>query len=297
MKTSSSSPSASPYSSSVEGNYSQHTKGKHKAGVLHKLGKWLGASSSANSSAANKPLSASQLAAYPNAISTPANRYNESAVKQALAREMARFGYGLPAEEVFQHSLQRKDANPALAHMPDDEYLALRMYTSTLFRAVNHQLRDGKPSSDMQLVVEAMQNGLRRLAENPANVAQTTLYRGINKGVSDQFIHSNFQLHGLYRDKTFVSASQDPTLVTSSFTTLTIKNKHATADQDRYQKSPLLEIESQSAVRVDELSMSRDEQEALFQPNTPFLVTAKDKTDSGRWHIKLQEMPELPSSD
>ncbi|WP_243409946.1 hypothetical protein [Pokkaliibacter plantistimulans] len=92
MKASLSSPSASPYSSSVEGNPPQHTKGKHKAGVLHKLGKWLGASSSGSSSAANKPTSASQLAAYPNAISTPPNRYNDSAVKQALAR----FGYGLP---------------------------------------------------------------------------------------------------------------------------------------------------------------------------------------------------------
>ncbi|PPC76860.1 hypothetical protein C4K68_13575 [Pokkaliibacter plantistimulans] len=98
MKTSSSSPSASPYSSSVEGNYSQHTKGKHKAGVLHKLGKWLGASSSANSSAANKPLSASQLAAYPNAISTPANRYNDHYLRSH--RQAAEYNFNFEAHDV-----------------------------------------------------------------------------------------------------------------------------------------------------------------------------------------------------
>ncbi|MDH2433906.1 ADP-ribosyltransferase domain-containing protein [Pokkaliibacter sp. MBI-7] len=293
MKTPSVSPTASPLHPELS---SAVAKSKGKSSVLTKLGKLFSASSSKHSPATTATHT-SQLAAFPGHISTPPSRYNDTPVKQALAREMTRFGYGVSAEDTFRVALQRKDANPALATMPDDEFLSLRLYTSTMFRAVNHQLRDGNPSADMQLVVGAMQNGLRRLAENPDNVAQTTLYRGINKSVSDQFIHNNFQLHGLYRDKTFVSASEDPSLVSASFTTLTVKNKKATDIQQRYQKSPLLEIESQSAVRIAPLSMSKDEQEALFQPNTPFLVTARDKTDSGRWHIKLKEMPELPTPE
>ncbi|KPB93273.1 hypothetical protein ALQ72_00340 [Pseudomonas syringae pv. maculicola] len=157
----------------------------------------------------------------------PQTRLNNTPLKRALARELDRFGYGSSATESFDRSLQRKDKNPELGHLDDDEYLALRMYTTPFYRAVNHQLRDGKPSEDMKVVVEAMNKGLKRLAEHPDNVVKETLYRGINKVVDDKFIHKNFKLGEVYRDKTFVSATPDLSTVNATFTRHTVKSSKA----------------------------------------------------------------------
>lgn len=216
-------------------------------------------------------------------------RLNDTPLKRALEREMTRFGY-TPAETTFNHAFRQKDARPELASMPDDEYLALRLYTTHFYKSVNRQLRSGQPTKDMQLIVENMQKGLKRLAENPDNVANRTLYRGINKPVDDNFIHTNFRLGGSYHDTTFISASEDLSLVGSSFTTLSVKNKKDNNPQTRYQKSPLLEIESASAVRLGPVSINQDEHEALFGLDARFQVTGKEKSASGRWHIKLSEV-------
>ncbi|RMR27405.1 MULTISPECIES: ADP-ribosyltransferase domain-containing protein [Pseudomonas syringae group] len=226
----------------------------------------------------------------------PQTRLNNTPLKRALARELDRFGYGSSATESFDRSLQRKDKNPELGHLDDDEYLALRMYTTPFYRAVNHQLRDGKPSEDMKVVVEAMNKGLKRLAEHPDNVVKETLYRGINKVVDDKFIHKNFKLGEVYRDKTFVSATPDLSTVNATFTRHTVKSSKAKASAPVYQRSPLLEIESRSAVRVRQVSLSSAEEEGIFAPDTPFLVADKSRTDSGRWHIKLKEIDESDES-
>ncbi|GGJ43837.1 ADP-ribosyltransferase domain-containing protein [Pseudomonas avellanae] len=81
-----------------------------------------------------------------------------------------------------------------------------------------------------------------------------------------------------------------------SFTTLSFKNDKAQDVASLYQKSPFLEIESRSALRIKALSMSRDEQEGLFPLSTSFRVTGKAKADSGRWHINLQEIEKTRSS-
>jgi hypothetical protein len=222
----------------------------------------------------------------------PQTRLNNTPLKRALARELDRFGYGSSATESFDRSLQRKDQNPALDHLDDDEYLALRMYTTPFYKAVSHQLRDGKPSEDMKVVVQAMNNGLKRLAEQPGNVFQETLYRGINKVVDDKFINKNFKLGQVYRDKTFLSATPDLSTVNATFTRHSVKSSKTSTSGSTYQRSPLLEIESHSAVRVRQVSLSSAEDEGIFAPDTPFLVSDKNRTDSGRWHIKLKEIDE-----
>ncbi|WP_440805773.1 ADP-ribosyltransferase domain-containing protein [Pseudomonas syringae] len=226
----------------------------------------------------------------------PQTRLNNTPLKRALARELDRFGYGSSATESFDRSLQRKDKNPELGHLDDDEYLALRMYTTPFYMAVSHQLRDGKPSEDMKVVVQAMNNGLKRLAEQPGNVFQETLYRGINKVVDDKFIHKNFKLGQVYRDKTFLSATPDLSTVNATFTRHAVKSSKTSASGSTYQRSPLLEIESRSAVRVRQVSLSSAEDEGIFAPDTPFLVSDKNRTDSGRWHIKLKEIDESNES-
>lgn len=198
-------------------------------------------------------------------------------------RELNHFDGSLDPRQVIASALEKKDANPDLATLPDDEFLALHCYTHDFYKAVNRQLRSGRPTEDMQRIVQHMDRGLKRLAENPENVVNATLYRGINKPVTDDFIHQNFRLGGIYRDKTFISASEDRDIADADFTVLTM-------NRGLVQKSPILELESTSAVRISSLTKYDEEQEALFSLGTQFRVTGKEQDEAGSWRIKLKEI-------
>lgn len=208
---------------------------------------------------------------------------SETPLAQALTRELSRFDGSSNPEQIITSALGQKDANPELSSLPDDEFLALHCYTHDFYKAVNRQLRSGRPTEDMQRIVQHMDRGLKRLAENPENVVNGTLYRGINKPVTDDFIHQNFRLGGIYRDKTFISASEDRDIADADFTVLTM-------NRGLVQKSPILELESTSAVRISSLTRYDEEQEAIFALDTQFRVTGKEQDEAGSWRIKLKEI-------
>ncbi|WP_255251503.1 ADP-ribosyltransferase domain-containing protein [Pseudomonas indica] len=213
----------------------------------------------------------------------PPTRLNRTPLTQALAQELSRFGCRNNPERLIVSALAHKDSKPQLASLPDDEFLALHFYTHNFYKAVNRQLRSDQVSEDMQLIVDNMQKGLKRLAQDPKNVAVGTLYRGINKPVTDDFIHQNFRLGDTYRDKTFISASEDRFISASGYT-------FTKSTESGSQRSPLLEIESSSAVRLAALSNMEGEEEALFGLEAQFQVTGKELDRFGGWRIKLKEI-------
>jgi hypothetical protein len=197
-------------------------------------------------------------------------------------RELNRFDGSSDPEQVITSALEKKDANHDLATLPDDEFLALHCYTQDFHAAVSRQLRSGRPTEDMQRIVQNMDRGLKQLAENPENVVNGMVYRGIDEHVSDDFIHQNFRLGGIYRDKTFMSATEDRNIAEVDFTVLSM-------NKGLVKTSPVLEIESTSAVRISSLTRYDEEQEALFGLDAKFRVTGKEQDEAGSWRIKLKE--------
>ncbi|WP_256578113.1 ADP-ribosyltransferase domain-containing protein [Pseudomonas sp. PIC25] len=213
----------------------------------------------------------------------PQARLNRTPLTQALAQELSRFGYRSNPEQLIASTLTHKDSKPQLASLPDDEFLALHFYTRDFYKAINRQLRSGQTSEDMQLIVDNMQKGLKRLSQDPQNLAVGTLYRGINKPVTDDFVHQNFRLGDIYRDKTFISASESRFISSTGYTA-------TKSTESGYRRSPLLEIESASAVRLATLSNMEGEEEALFGLEAEFQVTGKEQDRFGNWRIKLKEI-------
>lgn len=188
-------------------------------------------------------------------------------------RELNRFDGSLDPEQIITSALGQKDANSDLSSLPNDEFLALHCYTHDFHAAVSRQLRSGQTTEDMQRIVEHMNRGLKLLAENPENVVNGTLYRGIDKAVTDDFIHQNFRLGGIYRDRTFMSATEDRDIAEVDFTVLTM-------NRGLVQRSPVLEIESASAVRISSLTKYDEKQEALFSLDAQFRVTGKEQDEA-----------------
>lgn len=213
-----------------------------------------------------------------------ASRLTDTPMKQALHRiireERMRLACAgelsmanLPrAEQLIRESLAVKDRTPQAAHLSDDEFLAIRLYTTNLYPTINHHLRY-QHNDKVVPVVEALQQGLQKLAQEPEHQAASQLYRGISKNMSDEEVHTRFALDRPYRDSAFMSTS-------------------LTAEK-AFIPGPRVELTltSQSAVNIRAFAEYKDEEEALIPPNTPFQVQQMEQQE-GVWHIRLTEMQE-----
>lgn len=215
-------------------------------------------------------------------------RLSDTPMKQALAsmidrehrrlesRSQNMFKSIAPAKSMIEEALARKDKNPKAACFSDDEFLAVHLFSTHLYRPINHHLRH-QPQEDAAPVVEALKRGMAKLAEVPEHQVRTTLYRGFEDSISDSEVAHLFQSVRPYRDKAFMSTSTDRDI----------------ADGMTHQVQ--LRIESSSAVSIKDFSKFPGEQEALIPPNTPFDVVHMEK-QSDIWHIDLRETLDIAGS-
>jgi|GEM_PF-2525548 len=170
-------------------------------------------------------------------------------------------------EARVERFLEAKRADPKLdAVLTDEEYLALRGYTSNLYREVNPALRQGTPG-EWQPISDAASSGLQKMSAN-GYANEGTVVRRAN--FTDEQIHQLFPDEGVHTDKAFVSTS------TSA------KPGFGNAQID---------IQSKKGVDVSSLSEYRGEEEVLFKPGTSFKVDSKYyDSEAGGWVIKLSEI-------
>lgn len=175
-----------------------------------------------------------------------------------------------PGKEMIDEALARKDANPNAAHFSDDEFLAVHLFSTNLYRPINNHLRY-QPQDYLGPVVEAINNGLAKLSDNPDHQVRTTLYRGIGKHMADWEVEQRFKPGTTYRDEAFMSTSTDPEV--------------ANMMSNRVK----LRIQSSSAVEIKDFARFSDEQEAIIPPNTPFDVVNLEKQEDNTWLVDLRE--------
>ncbi len=178
-------------------------------------------------------------------------------------------------DSMIKKALDEKDGHPFGERFSDDEFLAIHLYTSCLYRPINHHLRYA-PKNDVAPVVEAMNSGLAKLAQYPDYQVSGQLHRGIKQKMDDGEVMSRFKPGNTYRDDAFMSTSTRMD-VTEEFTS-----------------DVTLHLQSSSAVNIGPFSKNPYEDEALIPPLTPFKVTGLHKQDD-RWHVHLNEIAE--SSD
>ncbi|MDH2433903.1 ADP-ribosyltransferase domain-containing protein [Pokkaliibacter sp. MBI-7] len=212
------------------------------------------------------------------------SRLTDTPVKQALHRvireERMRLACAgelsmanLPrAEQLIRESLAVKDRTASAAKLSDDEFLAVRLYTTNLYPAINHHLRY-QHNDKVVPVVGALQQGLQKLAASAEHRADGQLYRGISKNMSDEEVHRRFSPERPYRDSAFMSTS--------------LNAQKAFIPGTRVE----LTLSSSSAVNIKAFAQHKDEEEALIPPDTPFQVQQMEKHE-GVWQIRLKEMQE-----
>ncbi|AKM03221.1 RHS repeat-associated core domain-containing protein [Burkholderia pyrrocinia] len=183
---------------------------------------------------------------------------------------------GCEFREFLKDKWGRKDVEDALAAkrgnavldklLTDNEYLAIRGYTSNLYEEINPALRAGNPGEWGRLTSEAS-NGLSKLADNGyAHVGDVVR----NLRLTNEQVEQLFPVGGVFQDKAFLSTTTDLDGVFPGKVTMNIA--------------------SRSGVKVSSLSEFPREAEVLFKPDTPFKVL--DRTHdpaNGSWNITLEE--------
>lgn len=166
-----------------------------------------------------------------------------------------------------EEALAAKRADPKLnALLTDEEYLAIRAYTSNLYREINPALRRGAAGEWEGLVKEASR-GMEKLAENGYG------FKGVvrrdaffSKGEIDRL----FKRDGVFADPGFLSSS--------------------TKLEGVFPGNTVIELNSKNGVLINSLSEFADEAEVLFKPGTRFRVleVIEDATE-GKMKIHLSE--------
>ena len=163
-------------------------------------------------------------------------------------------------------ALAAKQANPELdGLLTDDEYLAIRGYTSNLYRQINPALRSGAPG-DWQILADNASSGMDKLAANGYGY-QGTVIR--NATFTDDQVGSMFQPGGTFTDQGFMSTTTNMDGVFSGNVTF--------------------HVQSETGVSVADLS-DYPESEVLFKPNTTFNVLDASKNPAtGTWDVFMSE--------
>ncbi|WCN11911.1 hypothetical protein GV054_02200 [Marinomonas mediterranea] len=212
-------------------------------------------------------------------------RIQNSDMKRSLAQLIDRFNSSddpykstapKPAEFTIARSLEKKDRS-LFAHnaLSDDEFLGLNLYTSALYRPINQHLRY-EAKADTAPVVDAMISGMNKLAKIPDYRVDQTVYRGIEKRMTDQEVQQRFQQYSIYSDSAFMSSSLDE------------------AEAAEFTGPVQLQITPVTAIKAEEFSDWPDENEAIFKPNTQFFVDDVTKDDNGKtWRVKLTEVDDV----
>lgn len=173
-----------------------------------------------------------------------------------------------PGKEMIDEALARKDEIPTAAHLSDDEFLAIHLYSTNLYQPINRHLRH-QAQEDIRPLVDALNRGLAKLAEAPGNQVDSTLYRGLQVHLADWEVEQRFRPGKRYWDEGFMSTSTDPQIA------------------DMMTNRVKLRIQSPSAVDITSFAKF-DEQEALIPPNTPFNVMGLEK-QGDTWLVDLNE--------
>lgn len=163
--------------------------------------------------------------------------------------------------------LSAKRADPKLdALLTDEEYLAVRGYTSNLYRDINPALRQGTPG-EWEPLSDAGSSGLQKLSENGYAHDGIAIRRG---NFTDEQIQELFPEGGVYTDKAFVSSAESA--------------------QGAFPGNAEIRIASKSGAKVSSLSEFPHENEVLFKPDSSFEVVSKTyDSSSGKWTIELAE--------
>ncbi|MBI6697293.1 type III effector [Pseudomonas syringae] len=212
----------------------------------------------------------------------PSPRLSDTPMKQALSSMIVQERKRLKSQpkslasdierpdSMIKKALDEKDGHPFGERFSDDEFLAIHLYTSCLYRPINHHLRYA-PNNDVAPVVEALKSGLAKLAQDPDYQVSSQLHRGIKQKMSDGEVMSRFKPGKTYRDEAFMSTST-----------------HMQVSEE-FTSDVTLHLRSSSAVNIGPFSKNPYEDEALISPLTPFKVTGLRRQDD-KWHVDLNEI-------
>jgi hypothetical protein len=173
------------------------------------------------------------------------------------------------ADEYIDGTLRDRKYKPESSIFNSNEYVSIALYAGGLYRPVNKMLVD-KPYKVNHPVVQAINSGLAKLAEDPDNV-KSYVHRGIDKTYSDKQVRKEFKVGKTYSRSSFLSTSTSPSVAS------------------RFTGSVQLHITARSAVGIDSISgFGNREKEALIPPNTQMTVTDLKKAGDV-WHVDLEE--------
>jgi hypothetical protein len=164
-------------------------------------------------------------------------------------------------------ALAAKQANPALdGLLTDDEYLAIRGYTSNLYSQINPALRSGA-AGDWQILADNASSGMDKLVANGYGY-QGTVVR--NAMFTDDQVASMFQPGGTFTEKGFMSTTSNMDGVFSGNVTF--------------------HVQSETGVSVASVSQYAEESEVLFKPNTTFnVLDATQDPATKTWNVFMTE--------
>lgn len=217
----------------------------------------------------------------------PSPRLSDTPMKQALSSMIVQelkwlksqpkstFSDVEPPNSMIKKALDEKDGHPFAERFSDDEFLAIHLYTSSLYRPINHHLRCA-PKNDVVPVVEALKSGLAKLAQDPDYRVPGQLHRGIKEKMTDGEVMSRFKPGKIYRDDAFMSTSTHMQVA------------------EEFTSDVTLHLRSSSAVNIGPFSKNPYEAEALIPPLTPFEVTSLRKHLDNKWHVDLNEIADNP---
>jgi uncharacterized Zn-binding protein involved in type VI secretion len=170
-------------------------------------------------------------------------------------------------EAKVNDAIAAKRANTKLdSLLTDQEYLAIRAYTSPLYKEINPALRSGKPG-EWQILAEEASSGMDKMANNGYG------YNGIvtrDVKFSDSEIANLFPDNGVFTDKGFMSTTTEVNGVFPGNTRII--------------------VDQRAGVNIKEISEFPNESEILFKPGSSFDVVSKTiDPHTGKTIIHLKE--------
>jgi ADP-ribosyltransferase exoenzyme len=168
-----------------------------------------------------------------------------------------------------EYALAKKRANPRLnSLLTDDEYLAIRGYTSGLYQQINPALRSGR-AGEWQDLVDNAATGMDKLAKNGYGRSGIVV-RDVT--FTQDEIAKLFPDNGVFNDKAFFSTTSERSGVFSGNTRLI--------------------VDQRSGVNVTDISQYPNESEVLLKPGGSFKVVSKTfDPHTGKTIIHLEELP------
>ncbi|MCG8532431.1 MAG: ADP-ribosyltransferase domain-containing protein [Desulfovibrionales bacterium] len=179
-----------------------------------------------------------------------------------------------------------------------DQFAALTLYTSSLYKDINHDLRTGENAERWGAFVNDAQEAIAILekAKDRITPSSSAVYRGIN-ATKDLPIHPDNLAEGqVISDKTFTSTSRDIDEA-EDFAALGPQVGEDPATVSQTGDQILQYIFGKTGADIDNISAEQYESEMIFAPETEFKILFKHYDEHAKvYRMVLEERGEQEKS-